>query len=113
VRRAQENGEVTVGAIAEMLRIDPSRASRVVSDMVGRNVLRREASQADARRIVVVMTPLGKDLLAEIRAQKLAFVSEVVRDWPQEEIDTFSLLFEKFIGGYETIFLSRDKDTPG
>ncbi|MBB3594583.1 DNA-binding MarR family transcriptional regulator [Rhizobium sp. BK529] len=113
VRRAQENGEVTVGAIAEMLRIDPSRASRVVSDMVGRNVLRREASQADARRIVVVMTPIGEKLLAEIQAQKLSFVSEVVREWPQEEIDSFSVLFEKFISGYEAIFLSRDKDTPG
>lgn len=113
VRRAQENGEVTVGAIAEMLRIDPSRASRVVSDMVGRNVLRREASQADARRIVVVMTPVGQNLLAEIQAQKLALVSEVVRDWPKDEIATFSVMFEKFIGGYEAIFLSRDKETPG
>jgi DNA-binding MarR family transcriptional regulator len=76
-------------------------------------VLRREASQADARRIVVVMTPLGQNLLAEIRAQKLAFVYEVVRDWPQEEIDSFAALFERFIDGYEAIFLSRDEDTPG
>lgn len=113
VQRAQPGSEVTVGTIAEMLRIDPSRASRVVADMVGRNVLRREASQADARRIVVVMTPLGQNLLAEIRAQKLAFVYEVVRDWPQEEIDSFAALFERFIDGYEAIFLSRDEDTPG
>lgn len=35
VRRAQPAGEVTVGLIAEMLRIDPSRASRVVADMPG------------------------------------------------------------------------------
>ncbi|MGO7302031.1 MarR family transcriptional regulator, partial [Rhizobium ruizarguesonis] len=34
-RRAQPAGEVTVGMIAERLRIDPSRASRVVADMVG------------------------------------------------------------------------------
>ena len=106
VRRAQSAGEVTVGLIAEMLRIDPSRASRVVADMVGRNVLRREASQADARRIVVVMTEVGQDLLAEIVAQKLAIISEIVSDWPQEDV-------ERFIGGYEAVFLSRDKDTPG
>lgn len=113
VRRARPCGEVTVGTIAEMLRIDPSRASRVVADMVGRSVLRREASQADARRIVVVMTPLGEKLMAEIKAQKLALVSEVVKDWPQEEVDRFAVLFEKFIDGYEAIFQSRDKDTPG
>ncbi|ASS55208.1 MarR family winged helix-turn-helix transcriptional regulator [Rhizobium leguminosarum] len=113
VRRAQPAGEVTVGLIAEMLRIDPSRASRVVADMVGRNVLRREASQADARRIVVVMTEVGQDLLAEIVAQKLAIISEIVSDWPQEDVERFAALFERFIGGYEAVFLSRDKDTPG
>ncbi|MGO6940663.1 MarR family winged helix-turn-helix transcriptional regulator [Rhizobium johnstonii] len=113
VRRAQPAGEVTVGMIAEMLRIDPSRASRVVADMVGRNVLRREASQADARRIVVVMTEVGQDLLAEIVAQKLAIISEIVSDWPQEDVERFAELFERFIGGYEAVFLSRDKDTPG
>ncbi|AHF86104.1 MarR family transcriptional regulator [Rhizobium leguminosarum bv. trifolii WSM1689] len=113
VRRAQPAGEVTVGMIAEMLRIDPSRASRVVADMVGRNVLRREASQADARRIVVVMTEVGQDLLAEIVAQKLAIISEIVSDWPQEDVERFGVLFERFIGGYEAVFLSRDKDTPG
>lgn len=113
VRRAQPAGEVTVGMIAEMLRIDPSRASRVVADMVGRNVLRREASQADARRIVVVMTEIGQNLLAEIVAQKLAIISEIVSDWPQEDVERFAALFERFIGGYEAVFLSRDKDTPG
>jgi len=113
VRRAQPAGEVTVGMIAEMLRIDPSRASRVVADMVGRNVLRREASQADARRIVVVMTEVGQGLLAEIVAQKLAIISEIVSDWPQEDVERFATLFDRFIGGYEAVFLSRDKDTPG
>jgi DNA-binding MarR family transcriptional regulator len=113
VRRAQPAGEVTVGMIAEMLRIDPSRASRVVADMVGRNVLRREASQADARRIVVVMTEVGQNLLAEIVAQKLAIISEIVSDWPEQDVARFAMLFERFIGGYEAVFRSRDKDTPG
>jgi len=113
VRRAQSSGEVTVGMIAEMLRIDPSRASRVVADMVSRNVLRREASQTDARRIVVVMTPVGQNLMAEIVAQKLAFISEVVGDWPQKDVEAFAELFEKFIDGYEAVFVSRDKETPG
>jgi DNA-binding MarR family transcriptional regulator len=110
VRRAQDAGEVTVGTIAEMIRIDPSRASRVVSDMVGRNVLRRKASQTDARRIVVVMTPLGQRLLSELKAQKLAIVSEIVEDWPKEDIDTFARLFDRYISGFEAVFQARIKD---
>ena len=110
VRRGQETGEVTVGTIAEMMRIDPSRASRIVAEMVARNILRRKASQADARRIIVVMTPLGQRLLSEIRAQKLSFVSEVVKGWEREEIEAFGALFEKFISGFESVFESRVKD---
>ncbi|WP_246737896.1 MULTISPECIES: MarR family winged helix-turn-helix transcriptional regulator [Rhizobium] len=110
VRRAQDSGEVTVGTIAEMMRIDPSRASRVVSDMVGRNILRRKASQADARRIVVVMTPLGQKLMAEIKAQKMTLVSDIVADWPQEEIDVFAKLFDKFISGFEELFEARMRE---
>jgi DNA-binding MarR family transcriptional regulator len=110
VRRAQDAGEVTIGTIAEMMRIDPSRASRVVADMVSRNVLRRKASQADARRIVVVMTPLGQRLLSELKAQKLAIVSEIVEDWPKEDIDTFAKLFDRYISGFEAVFQARMKD---
>ena len=57
-----------------------------------------------------VMTPLGQRLLSEIRAQKLAFVSEVVKDWKPEEIEAFGELFEKFISGFESVFEARVKD---
>lgn len=109
IKRVERDNEVTVGTIAERMRIDPSRASRVVADMVERGVLRREASQADARRIVVVLTPLGLKLLEEIRAVKLAAVAEIVADWPQADIETFSRLFETFIGGFEALYVQREK----
>jgi DNA-binding MarR family transcriptional regulator len=111
VRRAEGSGEVTVGTIAEILRIDPSRASRIVAEMVTRGVLRRKASQADARRIVVVLTTLGQRLLAEIQAQKFALIGEILADWPAEDIEAFSHLFDRFIGGYEHAFQTRLKET--
>ncbi|KAA0698804.1 MarR family transcriptional regulator [Neorhizobium sp. P12A] len=111
VRRAETNGEVTVGTIAEVLRIDPSRASRIVADMVSRGVLRRKASQADARRIVVVMTALGQRLLSEIQAQKMSVIEGVVADWPAEDIEAFSKLFNRFVGGYEEAFRGRIKES--
>ena len=111
VRRAEGSGEVTVGTIADILRIDPSRASRIVAEMVSRGVLRRKASQADARRIVVVLTALGQRLLAEIQAQKFAVIESIVADWPAEDIEAFSRLFDRFIGGYEDAFQTRLKDT--
>ncbi|AYG61593.1 MarR family winged helix-turn-helix transcriptional regulator [Rhizobium jaguaris] len=113
VRRAEGSGEVTVGTIAEILRIDPSRASRIVAEMVTRGVLRRKASQADARRIIVVLTALGQRLLAEIQAQKFALIESIVADWSAEDVEAFSRLFDRFIGGYEHAFQTRLKDTDG
>ncbi|MDM9621301.1 MarR family winged helix-turn-helix transcriptional regulator [Rhizobium sp. S96] len=110
VRRAEPDGEVTVGAIAEAMRIDPSRASRVVSEMVGRNILLRKASQADARRIVVVMTPLGQRLMSEVKAQKLAIISEIVADWSNDDVEMFGTLFDRYISGFEAVFQARMKD---
>lgn len=61
----------------------------------------------------MVITDAGQALLAEIHAQKMAIISEIVSDWPAADVERFATLFERFITGYEAIFLSRDKDTPG
>lgn len=111
VRRAEATGEVTVGTIADMLRIDPSRASRIVADMVARGVLRRKASQADARRIVVVLTALGQRLLLEIQAQKFSVIGSIFADWSPEDMDSFSVLFDRYVSGYERVIQTRLKET--
>lgn len=110
VRRGEIIGEVTVGVIADTLRIDPSRASRIVAEMVAKNVLRRKASQTDARRIIVVMTALGQRLVAELHALKQSIVESVVADWPPEDIEIFSKLFEKYVDRFEQLFARSATD---
>ncbi|WP_372353151.1 MarR family winged helix-turn-helix transcriptional regulator [Pararhizobium sp. YC-54] len=111
VRRAEPQGEVTVGTIAEMMRIDPSRASRIVGEMVTRGALRREASQADARRIIVVMTGLGQQLMAEIQAVKRGVIESVLADWPEDDVAAFSHLFDRFVTSFERVCSIREKDS--
>jgi DNA-binding MarR family transcriptional regulator len=81
--------------------------------MVTRGVLRRKASQTDARRIVVVLTALGQRLLSEIQAQKLALIEGIVDDWSEDDVDAFARLFDRFIGGFEQAFQARHKDSQG
>jgi len=97
-------GEITVGAIAETMRIDPSRGSRLVTDLVSRGVLRRDASQEDGRRSLLVRTELGDALLTELQAVKRSLLVNVLGDWPEEELSAFSHLFEKFISGFEAVY---------
>ena len=110
VRRAEPDGEVTVGTIADLMRIDPSRASRIVADMVARGALRREASQADARRIIVVMTDVGKELVLEVQAVKRGVIESILEDWPEEDVAAFSHLFDRFITSFEDVCNTREKE---
>ncbi|AYM04713.1 MarR family winged helix-turn-helix transcriptional regulator [Agrobacterium radiobacter] len=107
LRRAE--GDVTVGAIAEGMRIDPSRGSRVVADMVGRGLLKRGVSQEDGRRSIVEITPLGTSLLQEMRRTKMSVIEDVMDGWPAEDVETFARLFERFIDRFECR-LSPDTD---
>nr|WP_245294935.1 MarR family transcriptional regulator [Pararhizobium antarcticum] len=110
VWRAEPEGEVTVGTIAEMMRIDPSRASRIVADMVTRGALRREASQTDARRILVVMTDLGRQLMLEVKAVKRSVIESILADWRDDDVAAFSVLFDRFVAGFEHVYLAREKE---
>ncbi|MCM2476541.1 winged helix-turn-helix transcriptional regulator [Rhizobium sp. CG5] len=113
VRHVSLNGEATVGAIAEAMRIDPSRGSRVVADMVDRGVLARAVSQADARRAVVVLTPLGISILEEIHAVKRTVVETIVSDWPAGDIAEFGRLFDRFVSGFQTVARLPEKECAG
>lgn len=101
VRRLGDGQEVTIGAIAEQLRVDPSRSSRIVADLVRQGLLRREVSQEDARRTIVVITPLGQALLEKVDEVKRETIREIVADWPQEDIERFAELYDRFINGFD------------
>ena len=110
VRRISQTGEATVGAIAETMRVDPSRGSRMVADLVQRGVLRRDVSQADGRRAVVELTARGTALFEEIHAVKTDIIMTITADWKPEDVARFGLLFEAFIGAFEQASRLPDKD---
>ncbi len=99
VKRA--TGDVTVGAVADSMRIDPSRGSRVVAEMVGRGLLQREVSQEDGRRSIIGVTPLGESILAEMRDAKIGIIRDVVGDWAEDDIASFARLYDRFVDRFE------------
>jgi DNA-binding MarR family transcriptional regulator len=88
--------EVTVGTVAERLGVDPSRASRLVSDVIDLGYIRRAASQADARRIVLVPTEKGDALGDAFRKQKTAAMVRGLSQWTEDELKVFAGLVERF-----------------
>lgn len=88
--------EVTVGTVAERLGIDPSRASRIVADVVERGYIRRAASQADSRRIVLEPTAKGIAFGDEWRRRKSEVLIAALKDWSEDELLIFARLVDRF-----------------
>ncbi|WP_180899318.1 MarR family winged helix-turn-helix transcriptional regulator [Martelella soudanensis] len=101
VYRAGQNDRATIGSVADGMRIDPSRASRIVAELVSQSVLERRVCQNDARRSILVITPKGKVLLDEVHAVKRQLLESVTENWSADDLDQFSRLYKRFVNGLE------------
>ncbi len=92
----EADGEMTVGALAEHLAVDPSVASRMVSDCISNGYLVRMASQQDGRRTVLQLTPEGVALRDRFRWQQRQAFEHITREWPEHERLQFARLLLKY-----------------
>jgi DNA-binding MarR family transcriptional regulator len=91
--------EPTVGLLAEELAVDPSRASRIASDLVERGYLARAVSQADGRRSVLELTPKADALFAAFHRAKWQRSMRMYQGWSTADIVAFARLFAKYRDG--------------
>lgn len=93
---AEWPGEITVGMLADELNIDPSVASRMVSDCISAGYLLRAASQADGRRTVLRLTPEGQTLRSQFAQLQRDAFERLTADWPAGERLQFARLLLKY-----------------
>ncbi|SLN61146.1 MarR family winged helix-turn-helix transcriptional regulator [Roseisalinus antarcticus] len=98
---AQEFGEdpgceVMVSTVATRLGIDPSRASRLTSELIRLGLVRRAVSQADARRAVLELTAEGDRIVRAVRHYKFLILGSFLKDWTEAELAAFIPLLERF-----------------
>lgn len=91
-----EEGETMVSTIACRLSIDPSRASRLVSDLIGQGYLKRGVSQQDARRTIVELTGKGRLTVEAVRTLKFMILGDYIKNWDSEEVERFVPLLDRF-----------------
>ncbi|WP_254695435.1 MarR family winged helix-turn-helix transcriptional regulator [Oceanicola sp. D3] len=90
------SGETTVGSVANRLGIDPSRASRLTTELIRKGLIRRGVSQEDARRAILEVTPDGGRIVKAVRAFKFYTLGNFLKSWTEEEVRTFVPLLERF-----------------
>jgi DNA-binding MarR family transcriptional regulator len=93
--------EPTIGRVAEEMAIDPSRASRIVSDLVAKGFVERQAAQDDGRKSVLSPTEAGYRLLREFRLEKWKALSQVFRDWRPEDIAAYARAIRTYSEGMQ------------
>lgn len=93
----EAEGETTVGGIAEQLAVDPSVASKMVTDCIKGGYLERRASQQDGRRTVVVLTREGIALRDQFRSQHRQAFIQITQDWPDHKRRQFARLLIDYV----------------
>lgn len=101
--------EVMVSTVAERLNIDPSRASRLVSEMVDQGFARRAISQADARRTIIELTERGQTVVDAVRAYKFLIMGDFLAEWEAEDLAAFIPMLKRFATWIEGIEPSSEK----
>ncbi len=90
------DGETMVSSVAERLLIDPSRASRVVAEMVNAGYARRAVSQKDARRTIIELTAAGQAVVDAVHGYKWLLLATFFEGWDKKELETFVPMFERY-----------------
>ena len=98
IEEAEETGgRATVTSVAAALSIDQPRASKLVAAAVAAGLVRREADQADGRRALLVRTPAGRRLSAQVHAFRRQVFGEAMAGWPAADRAEFARLLSRFV----------------
>jgi DNA-binding MarR family transcriptional regulator len=98
IEEAEETGgRATVTSVAAALNVDQPRASKLVAAAVAAGLVRREADQADGRRALLVRTPAGRRLSAQVHAFRRQVFGEAMAGWPAADRAEFARLLSRFV----------------
>ncbi|TDB96770.1 MarR family transcriptional regulator [Actinomadura sp. 7K534] len=95
-RPADPPREITVGAVAERLEIDPSTASRLVGHAIDAGLVSRRPSPVDARRANLGLTDAGRRVKQVGDRFRRAYLDELMAGWTADERAEFARLLTRF-----------------
>jgi DNA-binding MarR family transcriptional regulator len=73
--RVDRDGPMTASELADGERIQPQSVTRVVADLERRGLIERLPDDTDRRRILLRVSPAGRELIAEDRRQRDEWLS--------------------------------------
>jgi DNA-binding MarR family transcriptional regulator len=81
------NGDLTVGELAALERVQPPSMTRTVNALEEGGYITRRAHETDGRQVVVVLSDQGRTTVLADRARRDAWLARRLRDLTPEERD--------------------------
>ncbi|MCH5138299.1 MarR family transcriptional regulator [Clostridiaceae bacterium UIB06] len=94
--RIISHGPAGVKAMAEEFRLDISTISRQVRVLEEKGYICRISDTLDRRAYFLEATDLGRKEFSEYKQQRLMRISELLKDWSDEESKIFGILLKKY-----------------
>ena len=82
--------------LADRIGLDASTVSRKLQDLDGAGLTTRELDRDDRRATLVGLSPHGKRVVRRIEQARLAYLDDVLADWPAAERHDLARLLSRF-----------------
>ena len=96
-------GERTVTQLAQVLPIDGSRVSRVVTDLVEKGLLRRRRTREDRRIVMLSLTNKGLELTSQIFQNMKRHYAAITEGISEEDLRTFMSVKSRILAKYASM----------
>ena len=93
-------GECTATQLAQVLPVDASRISRLVSRLVDMEILQRRRVRDDRRVVLLSLTETGKDLITELQRRVTAFNARLIAGVSYDEMVMCRSVAERILANY-------------
>jgi DNA-binding MarR family transcriptional regulator len=93
---ARAEGEVGVGEVGRFLDVEHSTASRLVDRAVRGGLVERTASEVDARRVALRLTPSGQALRERAVGFRIGWLGHVLADWDAADVQALAQALTRF-----------------
>jgi DNA-binding MarR family transcriptional regulator len=102
MRMLEKRGPLRPSVIAEHLDVDRSAVSRLIAFVERLGLVTRIADPQDKRAYTVELTDDGRSRLGTLSVEQTGPLRILLRDWPQDDIETFARLLARLNEGLST-----------
>jgi DNA-binding MarR family transcriptional regulator len=96
VRTILANGPVRITDLAVWQGVDKSTITPQVRRLEQKGLVKRSPDPGDGRAALLTVTAKGRRTCERMDATAVAFISEALREWPEEDREAFAALFSRF-----------------